>query len=161
MSGNFSSIRWLWIIVGAFVGAVVFMALTMVSNVGYGVVIGFQMRGAPPSDILVDAISSMPYALLSFVWAFLGGLIGGRLGARRSVGAAQLAGLLIGIITATVITFARLTPGGPGRMLRDWRRRLERFIIERRLARLRRKRSFAVVDGEGEDRRWGGDRWIN
>ena len=103
MSGKISSIRWLWIIVGAIIGAVVFMALTMVSNVGYGVVIGFQMRGAPPPDVLVDAISSMPYALLSFVWAFLGGLIGGRLGARRSAGAAQLAGLLIGIITAILI----------------------------------------------------------
>ena len=79
------------------------MALTMISNVGYGVVIGFQLRGAPPQDVLIEALSSMPYALLSWVWAFLGGLFGGRLGARCSEGAAQLAGLLIGIITAVLV----------------------------------------------------------
>jgi hypothetical protein len=67
----------------------------------------------------------------------------------------------VGAMTGTGITISRLTPGGPGRMLREWRRRIERFIIERRLARLRRKRTFDIVDGDGDDRRWGGDRWIN
>ena len=58
----------------------------------------------------------------------------------------DLAGFL-GVCAAVLLTFASLQPRGPGRALHDWRKRLERLILERRLARLRRRRRFDVVDG--------------
>jgi hypothetical protein len=58
----------------------------------------------------------------------------------------DLAGFL-GVCAAVLLTFASLQPRGPGRALHDWRKRLERWVLERRLARLRRRRRFDVVDG--------------
>ena len=61
----------------------------------------------------------------------------------------DLAGFL-GVCTAVLVTFASLRSGGPRRPLHDWRKRFERMILERRLARLRSRRRFDVVDG-GKD----------
>jgi hypothetical protein len=61
----------------------------------------------------------------------------------------DLAGFL-GVCAAVLLTFASLQPRGPGRALHDWRKRLERWILERRLSRLRRRRRFDVIDG-GKD----------
>ena len=62
----------------------------------------------------------------------------------------DLAGFL-GVCAAVLVTFASLQPRGPGRTLHEWRKRLERWILERRLARLRRRRPFEVVDGGKDD----------
>jgi len=61
----------------------------------------------------------------------------------------DLAGFL-GVCTAVLVTFASLRSGGPRHTLHDWRKRFERLILERRLARLRSRRRFDVVDG-GKD----------
>ena len=51
-----------------------------------------------------------------------------------------------GITAAVGITWLSLQPGGPGRALRDTRLRLRRLWIQMRLARLRKKRNFHVID---------------
>jgi membrane associated rhomboid family serine protease len=71
----------------------------------------------------------------------------------------DLAGFL-GICAAVFLTYSTLTPGGPKRVVHNWRKQLEKFIIERRLARLRRKRSFDVIDGDGSDSEGRGG-WVN
>jgi membrane associated rhomboid family serine protease len=55
-----------------------------------------------------------------------------------------------GVCTAVFLTYSSLMPGGPGRVLHDWRKRLEQAILKQRLARMKRKRRFDVVDG-GKD----------
>jgi hypothetical protein len=99
--------------------------------------------------MFIIPIKARWFIWLEILFAFIGFL-----------GTRDFAGF-IGISTAVAITTAHLTPGGPGRIWRNWRRRLDRLIIEWKLARLRRKRSFDVVDGDGNDKRWGGDHWVN
>lgn len=62
----------------------------------------------------------------------------------------DLAGL-VGVCVAVFLTYSGLTPGGPGRVLRSWRARLEQKILRTRLDRMRRKRRFDVIDGGGKD----------
>lgn len=59
----------------------------------------------------------------------------------------DLAGFL-GIVTAVGMTYGFLAPGGMRRTLRESRLRLERFWIQRRLDRARRKRGLRVVQGD-------------
>jgi len=61
----------------------------------------------------------------------------------------DLAGFL-GVCAAVLVVVMSLGMGGPRRALHSSRKRLERWILERRLARLRRRRPFEVVDG-GKD----------
>lgn len=58
----------------------------------------------------------------------------------------DLAGFL-GVCTAVLVVYTSLRSGGLKRGFHDWRKWLERLILERRLARLRRRRRFEVVDG--------------
>lgn len=65
----------------------------------------------------------------------------------------------VGICAAVALTFSMLSGRGLRKLLREWRLRLERRILEAKLARTRRKRGFRVVQGEkGRDRR---DPWVN
>ncbi|MFV2072620.1 MAG: hypothetical protein ACC742_08210 [Thermoanaerobaculales bacterium] len=59
-----------------------------------------------------------------------------------------------GVCTAVFLTYSGLQPGGPRRVLRDWRKRAERIVLERRLERLKRKRRFDVIDGGADKDRW-------
>jgi membrane associated rhomboid family serine protease len=58
----------------------------------------------------------------------------------------DLAGFL-GVCAAVLLVYSSLGMGGPRRALHSSRKRLERWILERRLARLRRRRRFDVIDG--------------
>jgi hypothetical protein len=62
----------------------------------------------------------------------------------------DLAGF-IGVVTAVFLSYSLLSPGGPGQVLHRWRKQTEQKIIEQRLARLRRKRQFDVIDGDDSD----------
>ena len=62
----------------------------------------------------------------------------------------DLAGFL-GVCAAVLLVYSSLGMGGPRRALHSSRKRLERWILERRLARLRRRRPFEVVDGGKDD----------
>ena len=62
----------------------------------------------------------------------------------------DLAGFL-GVCAAVLVVVMSLGMGGPRRALHTLSKRLERWILERRLARLRRRRPFEVVDGGKDD----------
>jgi len=62
----------------------------------------------------------------------------------------DLAGFL-GVCAAVLVVVLSLGMGGPRRALHTFSKRLERWILERRLARLRRRRPFEVVDGGKDD----------
>ncbi len=59
----------------------------------------------------------------------------------------DLAGFL-GICAAVGITYSTLAPGGLRRVLRQWRLRIERMILEARLRRQRRRRGIRIVDDD-------------
>ena len=100
MSFNFSALKWGWIIVGVLVGLLVAVVLNLLVQVGYGVVLGFQLRGTPPQETLIAAYTSLPMQLVALLLAFLGGMVGGRMAGRRSEEAEILAGLIVGIVLA-------------------------------------------------------------
>ena len=52
---------------------------------------------------------------------------------------------------AVFLTYSGLNRGGAGRILHDWRKRGEKFILEQRLERLKRKRKFKVLNGDKDD----------
>jgi membrane associated rhomboid family serine protease len=62
----------------------------------------------------------------------------------------DLAGF-VGVCVAVFLTYSSLMPGGPRRVLHNWRKRLEEKILRARLDRMRRKRRFDVIDGDGKD----------
>jgi hypothetical protein len=62
----------------------------------------------------------------------------------------------VGVCTAVFLTYSSLTPGGVRRVLHSWRKRFEMFLISRRLERMKRRRRFDVIDGDGD-----GDKWIH
>ena len=57
MSFDFSSLKWGRIVIGVIVGFVVALLVNLILQVGYGVVLGFQMRGAPPQEMMVAAVT--------------------------------------------------------------------------------------------------------
>jgi len=75
------------------------------------------------------------------------------------LGTHDLPGFL-GITTAVAVTYGSLSAGGPGRMIREWRLRLERWRLQKELDRERRKRKMTVIDGgrgrndESDDGPW-------
>jgi hypothetical protein len=62
----------------------------------------------------------------------------------------DIAGFL-GVAAAVFLTYSLLSPGGPGAVLHRWHKEAERRILEQRLARMRRKRRFDVIDGDRDD----------
>lgn len=73
--------------------------------------------------------------------------------------ARDLAGF-VGICVAVAVTFSMLSGRGPRKLLREWRLRIERRLLEAKLERMRRKRGFRVVQGQkgSAERR---DPWVN
>jgi hypothetical protein len=81
----------------------VFIGLQLLINVGYGLVIGFQMRQAPPQEVLMAAFASLPFIFMGAGEAGLGAYVGGRLAASKNEANPQIAGLLVGGGVAGVI----------------------------------------------------------
>ena len=103
MSFSLSKIKWGWAILGIVLAVVVFIVLQLVIQMGYGFVIGFQMRGYPPDEVLMAAFASLPIMLLGAVNAGLGAYVGGRLAANKSEANPRAAGLLVGAGAAGVV----------------------------------------------------------
>ncbi|MEE4270385.1 MAG: hypothetical protein V2I67_01840 [Thermoanaerobaculales bacterium] len=57
----------------------------------------------------------------------------------------------VGTCVAVFLTYASLQPGGPRRVLRMWRKRLEEKVLRARLDRMRRRRGFDVIDGDKDE----------
>lgn len=62
----------------------------------------------------------------------------------------DLAGF-IGICAAVFLTYSGLQRGGAGRVLHDWRKRIEALILRQRLERMKRKRRFDVIEGDQDE----------
>jgi len=97
VSFKLSNIKWTWVIFSSILAFVTYIVLSIVINVGYGVVIGFQLRGSPPQEMLNEAFTSTPFAILYVFEAALGAIIGGRLAGRKGERNPQLNGLAVGI----------------------------------------------------------------
>ena len=65
-----------------------------------------------------------------------------------------------GISMAVFLTYTGLKVGGAGRLLHNWHKRAEAFILEQRLKRLRQKRKFDVIDGD-KDKGKSKDDWVH
>lgn len=113
MSFNFSSLKWGWVVVGTIVGFLAGALLNLIIQFGYGLVLGFQLRGSPPQEVLIAAFSTLPFLLLAVVMTFLGGLIGGRMAARRSEDNPLLAGLVTGLLVAILVAVWRAISWSP------------------------------------------------
>jgi hypothetical protein len=111
MSLSLSKIRWGWALLGLVLAVGVFIIVQLAINVGYGLVIGFQMRQAPPQEVLMAAFASLPFILLGAGEAGLGAYVGGRLAANKSEANPQSAGLLVGIGVALVIVVLSAVQG--------------------------------------------------
>jgi hypothetical protein len=72
----------------------------MLVQVFYGLVRGFQLRGAPPREVLVAFAISLTNLVIGLVLTALGALIGGRVAARRVEAGWQFNGLVTGVLTA-------------------------------------------------------------
>jgi hypothetical protein len=113
MSSGLSAIKWVWVVVGAIVATVAAAVLELIIQFGYGLVLGFQLRGSPPQEMLVAAFLSVPFLIVAAIAALVGALVGVRLATRRSEGAAQLAGLIGGILTGVLVVAQRALRGFP------------------------------------------------
>jgi hypothetical protein len=113
MSSRLSGIKWGWVVIGAILATVVAFLLTLIIQFGYGLVLGFQLRGSPPQEMLVAAFTSVPFLIVDVVTAAVGALVGVRMAARRSEGSAQLAGLIGGVVTAVLVLAQRALRGYP------------------------------------------------
>ena len=113
MSFDFSSVKWGRVVLGAVVGFLVAVVGNIVLQTIYGVVLGFQLRGAPPQDVMIAAIKSLPFQLLAALLVLLGGILGGRMAARPAESNRPLAGLLTGILLAILVAVWRAVSWGP------------------------------------------------
>jgi hypothetical protein len=100
MSLDFSTIKWSWAVIGSIVAIVVAIVLSLAVQFGYGLVIGFQLRGTPPQEMLIEAFASTPFLIVGVITTTIGAVVGGRMAARRSEDNPQLAGLVAGILLA-------------------------------------------------------------
>jgi hypothetical protein len=107
MSFDFSTVKWSWVVIGAIVAAVFAFAVTLAVQFGYGVVIGFQLRGTPPQEMLIAAFTSTPFIIVGIVITAIGAVVGGRMAARRSEDNPQLAGLVAGVLAAVLVLALR------------------------------------------------------
>jgi hypothetical protein len=100
MSFDFAQVRWGHVVIGGIVGALVAVAGTILLQIAAGVVIGFQVRGNPPQEMMKAAIIGPPFQLVVALVILLGGYAGGRIAGRGAEKAGLLNGLLAGIVVA-------------------------------------------------------------
>ena len=60
MSLKWSEIRWGRVVLGVILAVAIFVVVPVLINVGYGVVLGFQMRGSPPNEAIMEFALSTP-----------------------------------------------------------------------------------------------------
>jgi tetrahydromethanopterin S-methyltransferase subunit F len=107
MSFDFSTLKWGRIIIGVIVGFVIALVVNILLQVAYGVVLGFQMRGAPPQEMIIAAVKSPLFQLLAALFVLLGGIVGGRIAARPAETNRPLAGLITGVLLAILAVIWR------------------------------------------------------
>jgi hypothetical protein len=113
MSFGLSGTKWGWVVIGAIVATLVAFVLTLIVQFGYGLVLGFRLRGSPPQEMLIAAFLSPPFLIVEAFTGAIGALVGVRMAARRSEGGAQLAGLIGGVVAAVLVLAQRAARGYP------------------------------------------------
>ena len=113
MSFKLSDIKWGWVALGVVLAVVIAFVVPILINVGYGVVLGFQLRGNPPQERIMAFARSMPVVIVGVLVMAVGALVGGRVAARRAEASQQLNGLVVGVGTAVVWLVLGLVTGGP------------------------------------------------
>lgn len=93
-----SSLKWSQIAVGVLLGFLVSVVAYITLQYVYGFVLGFQMRGAPPQDVLIAAFTGVPFQLVGALLALLGGFVGGRRAARPAETNRPVAGIITGVL---------------------------------------------------------------
>ena len=99
MSFDFSSLKWGRIVLGAIVGFVIAFLI----NIVVPTVIGFQVRGNPPQDMVVAAVKSPAFQIGAALLVLLGGLVGGRMAAHPAETNRPLAGLVTGVLLGVLL----------------------------------------------------------
>jgi hypothetical protein len=112
VSLKWSEIRWGRVVLGIILAVAIFVAVPILINVGYGVVLGFQMRGSPPNEAIMEFALSMPVLTVGVLVTLLGALFGGRIPARQADEGKQLNGLIVGVGTEAAILVLALVQGG-------------------------------------------------
>jgi putative membrane protein (TIGR04086 family) len=112
MSFNLSSVKWGWVVIGAVIAVVIAVVLSLIVQFGYGLIVGFQLRGAPPQEMLMEAFASTPFLIVGIVITAIGAVVGGRIAGRRSEDNPQLAGLIAGILMAVILLALGAWQGG-------------------------------------------------
>jgi hypothetical protein len=107
VSFDFSTLKWGRIVIGVIVGFLVAVVGNIALQTIYLVIVGFQMRGTPPLEVRIAAITSLPLQLLAALLVLLGGLVGGRMAARPAETNHQLAGLITGVLLAVLVVIWR------------------------------------------------------
>jgi len=92
---------------GAIAGTLIAIVGLILLQVVYGVVMGFQMRGSPPQEMLIAAFARLPFLVLASLFALLGGIIGGRMAALPLEGKYTVAGLITGVLVAILVAIWR------------------------------------------------------
>lgn len=102
MSFKWSDIKWGRVILGAVLAFIIAAGGSLLVQVAYGVVRGFQLRGAPPQEVIMAFAISPTNLVIAVVLTGLGALIGGRVAARRVEAGWQFNGLVTGVLTAVL-----------------------------------------------------------
>ncbi len=95
-----ASVRWGRVVIGGILGGLVAVGGTLVLNILWGVVLGFQARGAPSQEVMIAAITSAPFQIVLGLVVLLAGYVGGRFAGRGTETGGLLAGLLTGVVVA-------------------------------------------------------------
>jgi hypothetical protein len=102
MSFNLSDVKWGRVALWTVLGLVIAILVPTIFMVAYMVVLGFQMRGAPPREVQVAFLLGIPHNVVGLLATALGGFLGGRATARAAEASHQLNGLVVGIGLAIV-----------------------------------------------------------
>ena len=94
-------------VIGAIVAVVVALVLNLAIQFGYGLVIGFQLRGTPPQEMLIEPFISTPFLVVGVIVTTIAALMGGRMAARRAQENLQLTDLATGILAALLVLALR------------------------------------------------------
>ncbi len=110
---SLASVRWGKVFIGGILGGLIAVAGTFVLNILWGVVLGFQARGAPSQEVMIAAIKSAPFQIVLGLIVLLAGYAGGRLAGRDAEEGGLTAGLLAGILVAILDGVWRALSWGP------------------------------------------------
>jgi hypothetical protein len=110
---NLASVKWGRVLAWGIAGLIIAVVGNLLLQLLYGLVLGIQLRGSPPQDVLMAAWTSPLWLFIAALWAGIGALVGGRTAARGHERDHLFAGLVTGIIVALLAVAWRIFSWGP------------------------------------------------